>query len=106
MDTKTKAALLVVAIGAFASEKGFTSIAPVVRENVNRYPYLTFINAKNEAENIYFSKKAAATVKAGMPVTKEMLGGLSIGHTTNEAGEARIKLVSNSERVDLADLLS
>ena len=47
----------------------------------------------------------AASVGAGQPVTKEMLSVYQIGITTNAAGEERIKLISNSDRVDVGSLL-
>ena len=95
----------VLSIKEFVAEKGFTQLAPTVRTNTNGYPFLTFINAKNEAENVYFSRKAAQAINAGTPVTKDMLATYQIGFTTNEAGEERIKLISNSARVELSDLL-
>lgn len=95
----------VLSIKSFCQEKGFVSLASVVRENTNRYPFVTFINEDNKAENIYFSKNASVHVTAGTPVTAELLKAHQIAYVTNEAGEERIKLVSNSERVSIADLL-
>jgi hypothetical protein len=100
----TKTQMIVESIKDFAANKGFTQIAPVVRVNENGYPFLTFIDANNVAENIYFSRKAATSVPAGTPVTKDMLVNYQIGYTKNEQGEDRVKLISNSERVNLSDL--
>lgn len=94
-----------MSVKQFASEKGFTQIVPKVRVNENGYPYVTFIDGKNEAENIYFSKRAAEQVSDSMELTKEVLAGHQIGFVTNEAGEERVKLISNSERVDIDTLL-
>lgn len=92
-------------IKEFCAKQGFVQISPAVRTNVNGYPYLTFIKGDNTAENIYFSRKAAAALGAGVPVTKDMLKVYQIGITKNEQGEDRVKLISNSERIDIASLL-
>lgn len=97
--------LVAMTIKEFVAKKGFTQIVPVVRVNENGYPYITFIDSTNKAENIYFSKAASQAVGAGTPVDKTMLGVYQIGMTTNAAGEERIKLISNSDRVDLSSLL-
>lgn len=88
----------------FAMARGFVQINPMVRQNTNGYPFLTFINKDNVAENIYFSKTASKSVTVGQVVTNEVAKTLQIGYTKNEAGEERIKLISNSQRVDIADL--
>lgn len=95
--------MLVLTIKEFIAQKGFTSIVPVVRENINKYPYLTFITKDNEAENIYFSKQSPVAV--GQVVDKDFMSKFQIATVKNEAGEERIKLISNSSRVSLADLL-
>jgi len=60
--------MVVETIKGFAKSKGFVQISPAIRTNVNGYPFITFINAKNEAENVYFSKNSAKAVGAGQPV--------------------------------------
>jgi len=90
----------------FCKSKGFTQVAPSVRENTNKYPFITFIDKDNKAENIYFSKAGAKQVAVGTPVDKALLTTFQIGYATNEQGEVRIKLISNSERLELADLFS
>jgi hypothetical protein len=97
--------MTVETIKDFAQSGGFVQIAKNVRENVNGYLFITFINAKNEAENIYFSKASSEKHSAGEEVTKEMLSGMSIAHTQNADGEARVKLIGNSERTELSSLL-
>lgn len=92
-------------IKEFVKSQGFTQIASHVRVNTNGYPFVTFIKADNVAENIYFSKNAALLVDKGAAVTKELLSGFQIGATENAAGEVRIKLISNSERLSLDSLL-
>jgi hypothetical protein len=103
--TKPTTNLKAMSIKDFAKSKGFMQLAPAVRINTNGYPFITFINEKNEAENIYFSKSAAEQVAEGTPVDKALLSRHQIGITTNAEGEERIKLISNSERVDLFSLL-
>ena len=103
-ETATKA-LVVSSIKDFAKQKGFVQLVPSVRVNMNGYPFVTFIDGDNKSENIYFSKKAAQGVTAGTPVSKEMIGNYQIAITENEEGEERIKLISNSDRVNIADLL-
>ena len=92
-------------IKEFAQANGFVQIAPSVRTNVNSYPFITFINASNVAENVYFSKNAAKMVGAGEAITKELLKQLQVASVINAAGEVRTKLVSNSERIDINSLL-
>lgn len=105
MNTQAKQPIKAMPIKQFAQEKDFKQIVPTVRANTNNYPYLTFIDSKNVAENVYFSKAGSKLVTEGMPVTKEVLAQFQVAETTNEAGEKRMKLISNSERVELGDLL-
>lgn len=105
METGAKAPILAMPIKQFAQEKDFKQIVPTVRANTNKYPYLTFIDSKNVAENVYFSKNGAKLVKEGDTVTKDMLAMFQVAETENEAGEKRMKLISNSERIELSDLL-
>lgn len=103
--TQPKTELKAMPILDFAKSKGFVNIVPRVRINTNGYPYVTFIDSANQAENIYFSKASAEQVAEGTPVDKGLLARHQIGITTNAEGEERIKLISNSERVDLFSLL-
>jgi uncharacterized protein YbcV (DUF1398 family) len=93
-----------ITIKEFAQQRQMVQIVPRVRENINGYPYITFIDKDNHAENIYFSKGTGSTVAAGNVVDKALMSKLQIAFTKNDAGEERIKLVSN-ERVDIMDLL-
>jgi adenylylsulfate kinase-like enzyme len=87
------------------SSKGIISIVPRIRENSNQYPYVTLINGDNEAENVYFSKEASKLVAAGEPILKGFFDKYQVGYVTNELGEERIKFISNSARVSIADIL-
>ncbi len=101
----SKPELKTMNIKDYAKSNDIVSIVPTVKINTNGYPFLTMINSKNEAHNVYFSKAASKAVDAGTPVSKEMLAVYQIGITTNEAGKERIKLITNSARIDIASLL-
>lgn len=94
-----------ISVKEFAKSNNFTSIAPSIRTNSNGYPYITFIDASNKAENVYFSKASSSTLGAGRPVTKELLASYQVAETKNAEGEVRMKLVSNSSRVSIDSLL-
>lgn len=94
--------LVTLTVKDFCAQKGITGYVPVVRENENGYPYITFMNKENKAENIYFSKNTSKGVALGMPVTKSMMSNYQIGITTNAKGEERVKLVT--KRADISDL--
>jgi len=86
----------------FMQEKSFAQVIPVVRTNSNGYPFLTFTNSSNEAENIYFSK--SMLVEAGK-VDIAFLRSLKACNTVNAAGESRWKLTDSAgSRVDMSAL--
>ena len=92
-------------IKQFCNSKGFTQLTPSIRMNANGYPFLTFIDANNVAENVYFSKNAAKSVAVGQALSKELLSQWQIASTINADGELRIKIISNSERIDINSFL-
>ena len=96
-----------ISLLAFIQQQGFTQLATKkVRRNENKYPFLTFINAENEATNVYFSKNESEKLKDVEEVDDEYLMKLQVVNTENAEGEKRWKLTTgNSERVDLLDLL-
>lgn len=104
----TNPTLVVVSVKDFMKSNGFTQVHNEVRQNSNGYPFITFINGKNEAENIYFSKKAAElpSAKLGSPIAKGYFEDFGVAETKNDAGEVRIKLVrkGDSSRLDMDDL--
>lgn len=104
-DLTIKTDLKVLTLKEFCASKGFTQLAPSVRVNENGYPFITFIDANNVAENVYFSKAASQAVAAGTPIDKAMLSVYQIGVTTNADGAERMKLITNSDRVDISSLL-
>ncbi len=82
-----------VSVKTFCKDKGFVSVAKAVRTNkVNGYPFVTFIDSNNQAENIYFSKKASQDVTEGEIVDMSFLKKFEIFETTNAQGEIRMKL--------------
>lgn len=73
METQTQSivstGVKTMTVREFMEANGFTQIVKVVRVNTNQYPYLTFINANNQAENIYFSTKAGEKVTEGQDIS-------------------------------------
>ena len=105
-NTASTSELRTLTIKEFATANGFVSINKAVAKNVNDYPFLTFINAKNEAENIYFAKTIADEYPEGTVMTKEHFAALQIGVTNNAEGEERIKLIPiGGNRLSLDSLL-
>ncbi len=96
--------LVVVSIKDFATKHKFIQMAPAVRVNENGYPFITFIDVDNKAENVYFSKASALAVASGTVIDKALISKYQIAITKNQAGEERIKLISNSARVNIADM--
>lgn len=98
--------LVTQSVKDFMKGNGFTQVHREVRENTNGYPYITFINGKNEAENVYFSKQAGEQVEAGQEIKKGFFDAYLVAETKNAAGESRIKIVraGSSTRLDMDDL--
>lgn len=98
--------LVTLSVQDFMKANNFTQVHNEVRENTNKYPYVTFINNKNEAENIYFSKGAAESVKAGDAIAKGFFAPFIIVEATNAQDEKRIKIAraGDSNRMEAADL--
>lgn len=53
------------------------SVVPTVRTNVNGYPYITFIDESNNAENIYFSKNSSKDFPKDTPIQKGFFDNIS-----------------------------
>ncbi len=97
--------LVTIPVLDFMKSKSFISCHKSVRANANGYPYVTFINDKNVAENICFSKATGEKYKADQGIEKGFFNSLAIAETTNADGEIRIKLVcTNTTRLSLEDL--
>ena len=94
-----------ISIKEFAKDKGFVQINKTIRANVNGFPYVTFINAKNESENIYFSKGGAEEVKAGDNFT-DVASKFDITFATNAEGVTLPKLCrKGGDRVSIDDII-
>lgn len=102
-----KTELKTISVAEFIKAKSFVEVNNSVRVNSNGYPFVTFINAGNVAENIYFSKASSAGLKQGDVVSIDMLANYRIAETSNADGKVRTKLVSaSSNRISLTSLLS
>ncbi len=81
----------------FAKEYGIIKASPV-RVNANGYPFITFLqetkgaDGKNIAENVYFSKAAAAKVEEGDEASVCKYLGLKVLELEYSNGETRLKL--------------
>lgn len=101
----TEKTLKVQPVKEFMGERNFVSVHKTVRENANGYPYVTFIDKDNKAENIYFSKSESDKHQAGNEIAKGFFDKLQIAETENAEGEKRMKLVgTGSLRVTVEDL--
>ena len=103
---QSSAKLQTISVREFMTQQGFVSCVKAIRTNSNSYPYVTFINADNVAENIYFSKNASKMVGAGDVIQKGFFAPFMVAQTTNAEGELRWKIVSMGEgnRIDKEDL--
>lgn len=90
-----------VLVKDFMLSAGFTQVIKMVRINSNGYPYITFVDEKNVATNIYFSKNASKLVAEGQAIEKGFFNPFRIAETTNALGEKRIKLVGMGEGLRL-----
>jgi hypothetical protein len=96
-----------ISVKQFMTEFGFVEICKDVRENKNHYPFLTFMDADNQATNIYFSVGAAANVTKGLLVDKDLISKHQITIYTMD-GEERVKISrigdGSSNRITFDDL--
>lgn len=96
----------IMSIADFCKSRKLTEIVPKVRMNANGYPYVTFINADNVAENIYFTKNASGTVEEDMDL-RIIAKDLQIVFVVNSDGEERVKLSRKStSRLSIEDLFA
>lgn len=94
-----------ISLKKFVAEEGITALCKSVRENTNKYPFITVLRG-NEAENLYFSIKASAQVTAGQDISSIAKDLYVVRDITNADGESRIKLSfeGNSNYVDASAL--
>jgi len=102
----TSAELVSRSVIEFMGEQEFEQVVPTIRVNSSGYPFMTFITADNEAENIYFSQKAAEKVDDETIVDREFIHSMIVCDTKNANGDERPKLAfaSSGNRLNLSDL--
>jgi hypothetical protein len=83
---------------------GVVNNVSAVRENTeNGYKFVTVLDKRGGASNIYFGKKSAEVVEEGDVLTKDQMLGAEFVLATNAEGESRIKL-SLSDASDYTNL--
>jgi hypothetical protein len=96
----------IMSVAEFCKSRNLVEIVPQVRMNTSGYPYVTFIDRDNKAENIYFTINASDTVEENMDL-KLIAHDLQIVFVKNADGEDRIKLSRKSvSRLAVADLFA
>lgn len=89
----------------YMAEMGFIQVNAKVAQNVNEYPFVTFIDADNKAENVYFSKNASALVEEGDDIVKGFFDDFCVVDVINADGEKRTKIATKGgNRIDIDDL--
>jgi len=96
-------------VKSFMESNGYVQVVNHVRKNTNGYPFVTMINANNEAQNVYFTKAATekSLVAPGDTVGKGFFADLVMYEVAlNETGEMVWKIggKGESQRVELSDL--
>lgn len=71
---------------------GIVNNVSAVRENETGYKFVTVLDKRGGANNVYFGKKSAETVEEGDILTKEQMLNAEFVLATNDVGENRIKL--------------
>ena len=90
----------------WVSDNNIIHVNKEIGWNENGYPFVTFINDQNVAENVYFSKKQAEKLNKGDVLVKGFFNDKMMTLTTNAEGEKRLKISSKSEnRLDIGDIL-
>lgn len=96
----------IMSVAEFCKSRNLVEIVPHVRMNASGYPYVTFIDRDNKAENIYFTINASGTVEENMDL-KLIAHDLQVVFVKNADGEDRIKLSRKSvSRLSVADLFA
>ena len=76
-------------------KRGVVRNLSVLRENTNGYPFITLLNKRGQANNIYFGQKSAILIKDNFEIGQNIVVALkdaTVIKTANEAGEVRYKL--------------
>jgi hypothetical protein len=106
-NPSTESTITTMSIADFFAKHNVAQVNKTVATNTNGYPFVTFINKDNVAENVYFGKKDAIKYPKDTPIAKGFFNTLQIAETKNADGEIRMKLCSKGagNRLDVADLL-
>ena len=104
--------------GEFIRKEGFIEVVNGVRWNKNDYPYLTFLNPNNEADNVYFSVAESENypkefdedgniIPIPVIVADGFFDNLTFTYATNKDGIVLPKICGkgSSKRESLLDLL-
>jgi hypothetical protein len=96
-----------LSLSNFVEKYNFTEIVPEIRKNSNGYPFVTFLNSKNVATNVYFGSSISDSYSEGTKITSEMLKGLQAYEYLREDGGLGLRLVSKNagNRVSISSLL-
>ncbi len=76
-------------------QKGTVRNISSLRENTNGYPFVTLLNKKGEAQNIYFGQKSSVVIKDTFEVGDNIITALkdaTVIKAKNAEGETRYKL--------------
>jgi len=89
--------------------KGIVSKFSVLRKSKeNGYPFITLLNKKNVANNVYFSKNAGTSLLDTFGEAADITAFLktaSVILTQNNEGEDRYKIIAGGEYVSASDAL-
>jgi hypothetical protein len=99
----------VISVREYCKATKVASVATTVRENSNGYPFVTFINDSNVAENVYFSKASGASIKQGDIVSIDMLNAYRVADYVNDNtdfGQADSEILNNSALVQIYTISS
>jgi hypothetical protein len=107
--TQTETTLRSITVKDWAAEFNLKQIGNggVVNYNTNGYPYITFVDANNEAENIYFSKRGAQMVAEGQVIEKGFFDDFQMCLAMSPTNGLLWKISPKGEstRIELADVL-
>ncbi len=80
-------------IKQFVKDRNFVQINSKIRANKNGRLFITFIDDKNIAENIYFDANSSVYYTEGQPIEKGFFSDLRISYFTNASGDVRVKII-------------
>lgn len=107
VQAPAKTELITKSVQQFMEDEGYISVVNVVRQNANGYLYITFMDADNVAENIYFSQAASELVEVDDEIANGFFSPFSMSYVTYTDGrEPRWKISSanGGNRISVADL--